>query len=67
LLNKLEAATTEGKAMTKYHWVRGYLRRNGTYVSPHWRTNPDGLKISNYSTKGNYNPYTGRKGTRSPY
>jgi len=53
--------------MTKYHWVRGYLRRNGTYVSPHWRTNPDGLKISNYSTKGNYNPYTGRKGTRSPY
>jgi len=41
-------------------WIRGYYRSNGTYVRPHYRTNPDGNPYNNYSFPGNYNPNTGR-------
>ena len=41
-------------------WVKGYYRKNGTYVQPHYRTNPDGNPYNNYSFPGNYNPNTGR-------
>ena len=27
--------------------VRGYYRKNGTYVAPHYRTNPDGYCSNN--------------------
>lgn len=47
--------------------VRGYTKKNGTYVAPHQRTNPNSTKMDNYSTKGNVNPYTGKAGTKSPY
>ncbi|MGD9649653.1 MAG: hypothetical protein AB7G80_09605 [Dongiaceae bacterium] len=29
--------------------VRGYYRDNGTYVQPHYRSNPDGNPYNNYS------------------
>ena len=45
-------------------YTRGYVRRNGTYVSGHYRTNPDSTRINNYSTRGNYNPFTGKAGTK---
>lgn len=45
--------------------VNGYVRSNGTYVEPHYRTQRDGIFGNNYSTKGNYNPHTGRYGTRT--
>jgi len=44
--------------------VRGYYRSSGTYVQPHYRTNSNSYKYDNYSYKGNYNPYTGRVGTK---
>jgi len=44
--------------------VRGYYRGNGTYVAPHYRSDPDGSARNNWSTYGNVNPYTGRRGTR---
>ena len=44
--------------------VRGYYRSSGTYVQPYYRTSPNSYKFDNYSYKGNYNPYTGRYGTR---
>lgn len=48
--------------------VRGYTRRStGTYVAPHYRTSPNSTRYDNYSTRGNYNPYTGRTGYTSPY
>lgn len=47
--------------------VRGYTKRStGTYVMSHRRTALDGYKINNWSTKGNMNPYTGKKGTVNP-
>ncbi|MFC1793449.1 hypothetical protein ACFL3Q_07670 [Planctomycetota bacterium] len=44
--------------------VRGYYRSNGTYVRPHYRSNPDGNFRNNWSTYPNINPYTGAIGTR---
>ncbi|WP_215647320.1 hypothetical protein [Desulfovibrio desulfuricans] len=46
--------------------VRGYTKKSGTYVAPHKRTTPNKTKSDNYSTKGNTNPYTGKKGTKKP-
>jgi len=40
--------------------VRGYWRRDGTYVQPHVRTHPDGNPYNNDSFPGNYNPNTGK-------
>jgi energy-coupling factor transporter transmembrane protein EcfT len=31
------------------HNVNGYFRKDGTYVSPHIRSNPDGSQINNFS------------------
>lgn len=47
--------------------VRGYYRSSGMYVQPYYRTSPNSTRFDNYSTRGNYNPYTGRYGTRSPW
>ncbi|MBX9950293.1 MAG: hypothetical protein K2Y39_14080 [Candidatus Obscuribacterales bacterium] len=43
--------------------VNGYFRSNGTYVSPHWRTAANHTMRDNFSTRGNVNPFTGRRGT----
>jgi len=32
--------------------VRGYYRSNGTYVRPHYRTDPDGIAWNNFSYNG---------------
>ncbi len=37
--------------------VRGYTRRDGTYVSPHRRGSPNGIKSNNYSYRGYSIPY----------
>jgi hypothetical protein len=47
--------------------VKGYVRKDGTYVAPHYRSNPNSTKLDNYSTQGNVNPYTGQQGTVNPY
>ena len=46
------------------HSVRGYTKRDGTYVAPAHATNSDGNKSNNWTTKGNVNPYTGKHGTK---
>lgn len=47
------------KASKNIH-VRGYFRKDGTYVKPHYRSDPNGTVNDNWSTKGNVNPYTGK-------
>jgi len=46
--------------------VRGHYRSNGTYVQPHYRSDRDGSYNNNWSTRPNFNPYTGEMGRRSP-
>lgn len=53
-------------SMAQVH-VNGYTKKDGTYVAPHYRSNPNSTKLDNYSTRGNVNPYTGQVGTKDPY
>ena len=49
-----------------YSSVRGYYKPStGRYIMPHYRTSPNRTKWDNWSTKGNYNPYTGKKGYKN--
>ena len=43
-------------------YVRGYTRRDGTYVHGYYRTEPNQYRHDNYSSRGNVNPYTGERG-----
>lgn len=44
--------------------VKGYYKKNGTYVAPHYRSSKDGYHNNNWSVKGNVNPHTGKRGTK---
>lgn len=49
------------------HSTRGYFKPStGSYVRPSGATNPNRTQYDNYSTKGNYNPYSGAVGTKVP-
>jgi hypothetical protein len=48
------------------HQVDGYTRNNGTYVAPHYQTNPNNTQTDNYGSRPNVNPYTGQTGTQRP-
>lgn len=47
--------------------TKGYFKKDGTYVQPHKRTQADSSKFNNWSSKGNANPYTGKKGSVDPF
>ena len=47
--------------------TKGYVRKDGTYVAPSFKTTPNRTKLDNYSSKPNVNPYTGKTGTVDPY
>lgn len=47
--------------------VKGYTTKKGTYVAPHFKSSPNKSKFDNFSTKGNVNPFTGKKGTVNPF
>lgn len=51
---------------TPDEYVGGYFRQDGNYVDPYMRTTGNGTETDNYGAQGNYNPYTGRKGTQAP-
>jgi len=46
------------------HGVKGYTKKDGTYVAPHRQTNPNSTQRDNWSSKPNVNPYTGKQGTK---
>lgn len=45
--------------------VHGYTKKNGTYVAPHYRSDRDSSFSNNWSTKGNHNPITGKRGYKT--
>ena len=45
--------------------VKGYTKKNNMYVAPHERSAPNSTKLDNYQTEGNFNPNTGKMGTKS--
>lgn len=50
---------------TNSTYVNGYTKSNGTYVRGHYRSSQNSTNHDNYSTSGNYNPYTGTTGSRA--
>ncbi len=60
-------AFTGGYSSSSYNHVGGYIKRDGTYVEPHYRTTKDSTRINNWSTSGNSNPFSGKKGYKSPF
>lgn len=46
-------------------YVNGYTKSNGTYVQGHYRSTQNSTNHDNYSSSGNYNPYTGTTGSRA--
>lgn len=44
------------------HSVKGYMKKDGTFIQSHKQTNPDQIRRNNYSSEGNYNPNTGKQG-----
>jgi len=44
--------------------VHGYTKKNGTVVHPHYRSHENRRQRDNFSTQGNVNPYTGKRGTK---
>ncbi len=62
----LAAFSVQAEARTTR--VRGYYKRStGRYVAPHYKTTPNRTRFDNFSMKGNYNPYTGKKGTAKSF
>lgn len=48
---------------SSYEKVEGYQKRDGTYVEPYYRTKADNTLDNNYGTRGNDNPWTGKRGS----
>lgn len=44
-------------------YVSGYFRQDGTYVDGYYRSERNNTNLDNFSTLGNYNPYTGSIGS----
>lgn len=59
------ASTTAccSKSASDVH-VHGYTKKNGTVLKPYTRSNGNSTQRDNFSTKGNVDPYTGKKGTK---
>lgn len=51
-----------GVTLAKDVYVEGYTRSDGTAVKGHYRSAPNSTINDNFSTEGNINPYTGKKG-----
>lgn len=78
ITNRLLQALMVVLAVSLPHWalaknvsskntnVHGYTKKSGTYVAPHHRTNPNGTQRDNWTSKPNYNPYTGKEGKKEP-
>jgi hypothetical protein len=57
--------SVDTSALASKH-VNGYTKRDGTYVAPHHRSDPNRTQRDNYFSKPNVNPYNGKRGTKEP-
>lgn len=63
LLLAVIAAT--GVFAQSYRYQRGYFRKNGIYVTGHYKTCSDRTNHNNFSTRGNRNSFTSSRGSRA--
>ena len=58
------AISTEAKTIK----IKSYYKPSiGKYINSYYKTSPNKTKLDNWSTKGNSNPFTGKKGYAKPY
>ena len=51
-----------------YRSTRGYYKPStGRYVAPYYSSTPNRSKADNWSSRGNSNPFTGKRGYKSWY
>ena len=62
---RLDEKRKAKRVRAKAVYVKGYYKKNGTYVAPHYRKSPNSTVRDNFSYKGNVNPYTGKTGKNS--
>jgi len=55
--------SSESNTSTRYQ--SGYVKDDGTYVQPHYKTNSNSTNHDNFSTEGNSNNYTSDPGYRA--
>lgn len=67
LLITIGAIAVSASATAADKYVAPHVKKDGTYVEGHFKTEANKTKLDNYSTKGNVNPYTGKPGTKDPY
>lgn len=54
-----------GQTNPSYKYQRGYVKKDGTYVKSHMKTNTNVTNHDNYSTTYNQNIHTGTTGSRA--
>ena len=57
--------TSVASIAQSHKYQNGYFRKNGTYVTGHYKTRSDRTNHNNFSTRGNRNFYTGTKGKKA--
>lgn len=58
-------STSNFNTNSSVRYQRGYTKKDGTFVDPHYKTNNNKTNKDNYSTKDNVNTYTGESGRRA--
>jgi len=53
-----------GLSSRSYTYTRGYTKKSGRYIGPHYRTKKNAIRQDNWSYKGNVNPFTGKIGSK---
>lgn len=64
-LSTTNAQYTGTGSNTKTTKVNPYIKKDGTIVKEHRRTQTNSYNLDNYKSKNNYNPYTGKVGKKS--
>lgn len=64
--NKSYSSKSSGYGYTNssHTHVKSTVTKDGTYRQSHERTNANTTQKDNYGTRGNTNPWTGKKGTK---
>jgi hypothetical protein len=63
--NPYPSTNTIYSTNSNVRYQNGYIKNNGTFVDPHYKTDNNNSNWDNFSTKENYNPYTGNSGSRA--
>lgn len=58
-------SNTGGYVNPNTNYNNGYIKQNGSYVQPHYKTQSNQTNLDNYSTQDNVNPYTSEKGSKA--